>query len=75
MMWMDTVPQLADWPDREALSNEETYNVQFMAGFGDGEYEVWGLVVDYGEGAGERIAQVVITLIDSTALMEWREDD
>jgi hypothetical protein len=50
--------------------------VQMLAGFGDGGYEVWGWIVDYGEGGetDERIAQVVITLIDEQRLAQWREE-
>lgn len=49
--------------------------VQFMAGFGDGGYDVWALVVDYGEDGevDERVAQVVVTLIDERELRGWRE--
>jgi hypothetical protein len=48
--------------------------VSFMAGFGDGGYDVWGWVVDYGDGEGgpdKRIAQVVITLIDDDDVVQW----
>jgi hypothetical protein len=37
--------------------------VQFHSGFGDGLYEVWGWLTDCGR-FGERVAQVVISLID-----------
>jgi hypothetical protein len=37
--------------------------VQFHSGFGDGLYEVWGWLIDCGR-FGERVAQVVISLID-----------
>lgn len=48
--------------------------VRFWAGFGDGGYRVWGWVVDYGEDSrvDERVAQVVITMIDQAELDEWR---
>lgn len=47
--------------------------VQFWCGFGDGIYEVWGWVADYGtEGeVDERIAQVVVTMIDHEILRDW----
>jgi hypothetical protein len=55
--------------------------IQFMAGFGDGGYDVWAWIVDYGEhddsGDGrwvpdKRIAMVVVTLIDDEDLAYWR---
>lgn len=48
--------------------------IRFWAGFGDGSYDVWGWVVDYGQGADvdERIAQVAITMIDDEDLAAWR---
>lgn len=48
--------------------------VQFWCGFGDGSYDVWGWVVDYGEDGqvDERIAQVTITFIDQVDLDAWR---
>jgi len=49
--------------------------VQFWAGFGDGGYDVWAWIADYGEGdeVDERIAQVVITMIDDDDLKQWRQ--
>ena len=41
---------------------QEGLGVQFLSGWGDGFYEVWGWVVDSGPAEG-RIAQVVITMI------------
>lgn len=48
--------------------------VRFWAGFGDGGYDVWGWIVDYGEGdeVDERVAQVVVTMIDHDELTQWR---
>lgn len=48
--------------------------VRFWAGFGDGGYDVWGWIVDYGEGdeVDERVAQVVVTMIDEDELAAWR---
>ncbi len=48
--------------------------IRFWAGFGDGGYDIWGWIVDYGEDGetDERVAQVVITLIDSEDLDHWR---
>jgi hypothetical protein len=49
--------------------------VRFWAGFGDGGYQVWGWIVDYSEDDEpyERVAQVVITMIDAEQLAEWRQ--
>jgi hypothetical protein len=60
-----------DGPQR---SSKFGSGVQFWAGFGDGGYDVWAWVVDYGEGdeVDERIAQVVITMIDDDELAAWR---
>lgn len=48
--------------------------VQFMAGFGDGGYDVWAWVVDYGENGevDDRIAQVIVTMINADDLAHWR---
>jgi hypothetical protein len=48
--------------------------VRFWAGFGDGSYDVWAWIADYGEDGevDERIAQVVVTMIDENDLAEWR---
>lgn len=67
-------------PDaRYAVKNSEWVGdwgtgVRFWAGFGDGGYDVWAWVVDYGEGdtVDERIAQVVLTLIGDEELAHWR---
>lgn len=50
--------------------------IRFSAGFGDGGYDVWGWIVDYGENGAvyERVAQVVITLVDVHDLAEWRDE-
>lgn len=50
--------------------------IRFWAGFGDGGYDIWAWVVDYGEGdeVDERIAQVVITMIDQDELDDWRNN-
>lgn len=37
--------------------------VAFSSGFGDGSYEVWGTITDYGADGGERISKVEIILI------------
>lgn len=49
--------------------------IRFWAGFGDGAYDVWGWIADYGEGGevDERVAQVVVTMIDDADLADWRE--
>lgn len=48
--------------------------IRFWAGFGDGGYDVWGWIADYGENGevDERVAQVVITMIDAEGLADWR---
>lgn len=48
--------------------------VHFMAGFGDGGYHVWAWIIDTGEDGevDERIAQIVLTLIDADGLEQWR---
>ena len=50
--------------------------IRFWAGFGDGGYQVWGWIVDYGDSAhgevDERVAQVVMTMIDAQDLADWR---
>jgi len=48
--------------------------VQFMSGFGDGGYDVWGWVANYAkpsEPVDERIAQVVLVLITPDDLRDW----
>ncbi|MDB2220676.1 hypothetical protein [Mycobacteroides abscessus] len=46
--------------------------VQFSAGFGDGGYDIWAWIVDYGiDESDERIAQIVVTLIDDEDLAHW----
>lgn len=40
----------------------EGLGVQALTGFGDGFYEVWGLLVDFGD-FGERLAQITVTFI------------
>lgn len=49
--------------------------IRFWAGFGDGGYDVWGWIVDYGVGdeVDERVAQIVCTMIDEADLADWRE--
>lgn len=49
--------------------------IRFWAGFGDGGYDVWGWIVDYGEDGevDERVAQVRVTLIDADELAAWRD--
>lgn len=68
---------------RTVAMNGEDWNpwgdaggVQFSCGFGDGGYDVWALVVDYGDEhhEGERIAQIVITMIDDEDLAQWRSN-
>jgi hypothetical protein len=51
--------------------------IRFWAGFGDGGYDVWAWVADYGEGdeVDERVAQVVVTMIDDAMLDQWRGND
>lgn len=51
--------------------------IRFWAGFGDGGYDVWGWIVDYGDESepDERVAQVVMTLIDEQDLADWRSDE
>lgn len=47
--------------------------IRFWAGFGDGGYDVWGWIVDYGEDGevDERVAQIVVTMIDDSELASW----
>lgn len=47
--------------------------VRFWSGFGDGGYEVWGWVADYGteDKVDERLGQVVVTMIDDHDLAQW----
>lgn len=49
--------------------------IQFLSGFGDGGYDVWAWVIDAGTDGevDERIAQVVVTMIDDEDLKWWRE--
>lgn len=49
--------------------------IRLQSGFGDGGYAVWGWVANFGcEGkVDERIAQVVVTLIDDHAAADWQE--
>jgi hypothetical protein len=49
--------------------------VWFWSGFGDGGYEVWGRIADYGtpQLPDERVAEVRIIMITEEALREWRE--
>lgn len=54
------------------LFSEYGSGIQFSAGFGDGGYDIWAWIVDYGvDECDERIAQVVITLIDEADLTAW----
>lgn len=46
--------------------------VEFMSGFGDGGYEVWGRYIDVPPD-GEYLAEVRIILITEEALREWKE--
>lgn len=72
----------ANWQRR--MSTEELASpygnargVQFMSGFGDGSYRVWGWVADYskeGEREDKRIAQVVITLITPDDFTDWHHE-
>lgn len=50
--------------------------IRFWAGFGDGGYDIWGWIVDYGADGevDERVAQVVITLIDDEDLKHWNAE-
>lgn len=72
-----TDPTSVEGPHRGVIGTGRPYGsgVQFMAGFGDGSYDVWGWVVDYGEHGevDERIAQVVVTLVDEDDLTDWRQ--
>ena len=56
--------------------NDWSSGIAFTAGFGDGGYDVWGWIVDYGDAGevDERVAQVVITLIDEADAQEWNTD-
>lgn len=48
----------------------------FWSGFGDGGYEVWGRIVNYGEAGypipDERVAEVRIIMVTDERLAEWR---
>lgn len=61
-------------PTGVEFGTEDGPGVRFWAGFGDGGYDVWAWVVDYGEDGetDERIAQVVVTLVDGEDLAVWR---
>lgn len=47
--------------------------IRFWSGLGDGGYEVWGWIVDYGKDGAldERVAQITVTMIDDHDLAEW----
>jgi hypothetical protein len=46
--------------------------IRFWAGFGDGGYDVWGWIVDYGDDeVDERVAQIVVTMISADDLDDW----
>ena len=83
-------PGYAESPNRHLYSNgrrnvtddldvqDWCSGVSFTAGFGDGGYDVWGWVVDYQDLDGsvdERVAQIVITLIDDEDLEHWNAND
>lgn len=60
---------------RSAWAGDWGTGIRFWAGFGDGAYDIWAWIIDTGEDGevDERIAQVVITMIDEKELVEWRE--
>lgn len=47
--------------------------VTFESGFGDGEYEVTGKVVDFGDDGGERLVSVTVHLITSEDLRQFQQ--
>lgn len=50
--------------------------IQFMPGFGDGSYEVWGWVADYGKDdePDERIGIITLTFITAQDFKNWHAD-
>ena len=63
------------WDDYDARGERWGSGVRFWSGFGDGSYDVWGWIADYSEPdeePDERVAQVVITMIDDEDLTAWR---
>lgn len=47
--------------------------VAFRSGFGDGSYEVWAYIGDYGRDLGKRVAKVEILMIDDAEVAQFRE--
>jgi hypothetical protein len=49
--------------------------VWFHPGLGDGGYEVWGRIVDYGpdHGLGERVAEIRVVMVSDADVAEWRQ--
>lgn len=62
------------WKNYNTHSEPFGSGIQFWSGFGDGSYDIWAWIADYGEDSetDERIAQVVVTMIDAEDLEHWR---
>ncbi|MBB3752670.1 hypothetical protein FHT44_005182 [Mycolicibacterium sp. BK634] len=84
----DLLIDTKDWPRVRIPKTQSHYavsehaedfgtGIRFTAGFGDGGYEIWGWIVDYGDAnePDERVAQVVITLITDDDLQDWQSYD
>lgn len=56
------------------FSHDFGSGVEFMPGFGDGGYAVYGLVVDYGTGGevDQRVAEIRMVFITEEDLADWR---
>ncbi|MCX2931340.1 hypothetical protein ORI20_13735 [Mycobacterium sp. CVI_P3] len=76
-----TAPKVAPPDSQYAVPGSEWawdagQGIRFWAGFGDGSYKVWAWVADYRDDGApdpdERIAQIVVTMIDEADLAEWR---
>ena len=59
---------------RKQIADKWGSGLRFTAGFGDGHYDIWAWIVDYGDPSGtdERIAQITLILIDDEDLAHWR---
>jgi hypothetical protein len=68
-------PAVGRYSASEQWAGDCGTGIRFWAGFGDGGYDIWAWVVDYGADGDvdERIAQVVVTLIDDAELANWME--
>lgn len=61
---------------KQPISQSYGSGVQFWAGFGDGNYEVWAWMVTYPTPSNpddERVAFVAMTLVNEDDLVQWNE--